>query len=250
MDRDFKKKFLKGSAATFIGQASSMIFHFISLMILTRVIPKEDFGIYALIIVITNMFIVLSGLGLDVTLVKFLSSNVEKEVKSIFAKIIRLKGVSLVFFVVIFLFIGDLFLPLFDIKLIDYKIYIILLFILGNFRDLFFKVLQAVKHFKKYAFLQITSAFSRILLILYFYLQADLNLFTLVLVEVSTVIIVLLVGLILIPFNTLMDKNLKTRNSFGTNFLYSLLPPFVIPYSLLAFSDNYYLEISRDMDSL
>ena len=84
MDKKFKEKFLKGSAATFIGQASSMVFHFVSIMILTRVIPRADFGIYALILVINNMFLILSSMGLDVTLVKFISSDSEDDKGSVF----------------------------------------------------------------------------------------------------------------------------------------------------------------------
>ena len=142
MDKKFKEKFLRGSAATSFGQAFSMVFHFVSTMILTRVIPKADFGIYALILVINNMFVILSTMGLDVTLVKFISSDSKDEKKSVFTKILTIKFVSLFFFVTVFLVSGKFFLPLFDVKILDFLYYIPILFFLGSLRDLLFKVLD------------------------------------------------------------------------------------------------------------
>ena len=67
MDKQFKSKFLKGSFTTAIGTVSSMGFHFLSIMIMTRYLPKEEFGLYILIIAIVNFFNLFCGLGLDLT---------------------------------------------------------------------------------------------------------------------------------------------------------------------------------------
>jgi len=186
MDKKFKEKFLRKSAATFIGQAASMAFHFVSIMILTRVISKEDFGIYALILVINNLFLILSSMGLDVTLVKFISSDSDGKKKSVFTRIVSLKILSLLFFVVLFLFAGELFLPYIDKKILDFLYYIPIIFFLGSFRDLFFRVLQGLNFFKRYAITQVVSASSRLLLIVFFLLQGNLNLDNLIFVEIFT----------------------------------------------------------------
>lgn len=205
MDKSFKKKFLKSSAATALGQGSSILFHFASIMILTRVLTKADFGIYALILVINNLFLILSGLGLDVTLVKFISSGTEEARRSVFTKILLMKLLSLSFFVILFLLAGNLFLPWFDTRITDYLLFIPILFFLGSFRDLFFKVLQGLNYFKKFAITQIISAISRLLLIVYFYLQGNINLDSIILIEILTVIMVLLTEFIFVPFGSLFN---------------------------------------------
>ncbi len=209
MDKKFKEKFLKGSAATSIGQASSMAFHFISVMILTRVIPKEDFGIYALILVINNMFLILSSMGLDVTLVKFIASDSKEEKKSVFTRILSLKFLSLLFFVIIFLLTGKFFIPLIHERILDFLFLIPVLFILGNFRDLFFKVLQGFNYFKKFAITQVASAVSRLLLIVLFLQLGKLNLDNLIFIEIFSTGIVLVVLMFLVPYKLMVDKNSK-----------------------------------------
>ncbi|MHA1988849.1 MAG: oligosaccharide flippase family protein, partial [Promethearchaeota archaeon] len=236
-----------------IGQASSMVFHFVSIMILTRALSKVDFGVYALILVINNLFLILSGLGLDVTLVKYISSNKKEERSSVFTKILYTKILSLSFFTTLFIFTGNLFLPFFSEKIIDYIFFIPILFFLGSFRDLFFKVLQGLNYFKKYAATQIVSAMTRFLLIAYIYLQGNLNLNTLILVEILTVIVVLLTELKLVPFKLLVDKKVKkmniksimnfafpiyVNNIFG--FMYSRINLVIIGALLMPVSVAYY----------
>ena len=50
MDEQFKKSFLKGSAAASIGTVGAMVCQFISIIMLTRFVTKDDFGIYILIL--------------------------------------------------------------------------------------------------------------------------------------------------------------------------------------------------------
>jgi len=61
MDKNLKKNILKGSAATSIGTVTGMIFQFVTVMIMARYVPKDDFGIYVLVMVIVNMFNLLGG---------------------------------------------------------------------------------------------------------------------------------------------------------------------------------------------
>ncbi len=253
MDKKFKEKFLRGSAATSIGQASSMVFHFVSIMILTRVIPRADFGIYALILVINNMFLILSSMGLDVTLVKFISSDSEEDKGSVFIKILLLKLLSLLFFVTVFLIAGKFFLPLFDEKILEFLFFIPILFFLGSFRDLFFKVLQGLSYFKKYALTQIVSAVSRLLLIIVFLTQEQLNLGNLIFLEIFTAGAVLIVLLFLVPFKLIVHREMnnvgfKTILNFSIpiyfnnmfSFLYGRVNLFIIGALMNPVSVAYY----------
>ncbi len=206
MSKGFKEKFLKNSILSAVGQGLSMIFHFASIMILTRVISKSDFGIYTLIFVISYLLLVLSGLGLDTTLVKFISTEKEEARNSIFTNIFVIKILSLTFFTSLFFLTSQLFLPLFDAKIADFLIYIAILAILGSFRDLLFRVLQSLNLFKKHAITQIISAMSRFLLIIYFYLHVTLNLDNLILIEIITIIVTLITEFIFIPLNRLITK--------------------------------------------
>jgi O-antigen/teichoic acid export membrane protein len=174
MDKNFKKKFLKGSAATSVGQASSMVFHFLSIMLLTRVIPKADFGMYALILVITHQFISFCGFGLETTLVKFISSDSKEENNNIFFNILKLRIFSTLFFVAVFYFTYQLFIPYFDVRIISYTIFIIFIFFFGSFTDLMY-----------------------------------MDLTNLIFIEMSTVMITLAFQLALTPWKTLSGQDGK-----------------------------------------
>lgn len=54
MDKSFKRDFIKGSAAASMGTVVAMVFQFLSIVIITRYVTKEEFGIYVLIIVIST----------------------------------------------------------------------------------------------------------------------------------------------------------------------------------------------------
>jgi O-antigen/teichoic acid export membrane protein len=209
MDKNFKKKFLKGSAATSVGQASSMVFHFLSIMLLTRVIPKADFGMYALILVITHQFISFCGFGLETTLVKFISSDSKEENNNIFFNILKLRIFSTLFFVAVFYFTYQLFIPYFDVRIISYTIFIIFIFFFGSFTDLMYRVFQGLNLFWKYAIIQTSSAIIRVLLILFYFLNDTLDLTNLIFIEMYTVMITLAFQLALTPWKTLSGQDGK-----------------------------------------
>ncbi|MCZ7616681.1 MAG: oligosaccharide flippase family protein [Ignavibacteriaceae bacterium] len=73
MDKSFKRDFIKGSAAASMGTVVAMVFQFLSIVIITRYVTKEEFGIYVLIIVISTFIDTVSSLALEQSLVKFIS---------------------------------------------------------------------------------------------------------------------------------------------------------------------------------
>jgi len=228
MDKNFKKKFLKGSAATSVGQASSMVFHFVSIMLLTRVIPKADFGIYALLLVIMHQFISFCGFGLETTLVKFISSDSKEENNNIFFNILKLRIFTTLFFVAVFYFTNQLFIPYFDVRIISYANYIIVLFFFGSFTDLMYRVFQGLNLFWKFAFTQISSAIIRVLFIVFYYFRGSLDLTNLIFIEMYTVMITLAVQLVLTPWKTLSGHDAKSKNKKGFVYLITFTFRFIL----------------------
>ena len=83
MDRKFKQNFIKGSAAASSGQIASMIFHFFSITMLARSMQVKEFGLYSLILAIVYLFNTIGSFGLEITLVKFITTDDDDEKKQI-----------------------------------------------------------------------------------------------------------------------------------------------------------------------
>ncbi len=187
MDKNFIAKFLKGSAFSSMGTVFTIVFHFLSIKILAVHMSETAFGIYSIIIVVSHGFQILSGLGLNLTLVKHLSGEIEGDkpaaVSAIFlARFFQLTVVSLLVFA-----FGHLFLPrFFDEGITAYIIFIPIIFALASFRDLLFHLLQGIQKFNRYAFINIFSAAIRLGAIFYFSYTGNLTVDKLVWVEIIT----------------------------------------------------------------
>ncbi|MDP4117129.1 MAG: oligosaccharide flippase family protein [Bacteroidota bacterium] len=201
----FKKDFLKGSAAATIGTVSSMFFHFFSIMLLTRNIGKSDLGIYVLLLAMVNFFNILSSWGLNITLVKFISSVDKQQNKAALRAILNLRVVLLVILTVLFYFFSDLILPLFSLKKETFVFWIPLLFITASYKDLFFNVLQGLNEYKKYSIVQVISAAFRVVVIILFLYLNNLTLANLIYIEVFTSLVSVGVQLMIVPFRKLID---------------------------------------------
>jgi O-antigen/teichoic acid export membrane protein len=205
MDSKFKKNFLKGSAAATIGTVASMFFHFLSIMLLTRNVEKNEFGIYVIILVIVNLSIIVSGFGLNVTLVKFITGKSEKDNYAAFRAVMVLRIWYLLFWCLVFYLLKDLILPLFELGPNQYVFYIIILFAASNFRDLFFNLLQGLRFYRKYASVQVISAAVRVATI-YTFLQFDiLTLSNLIFIEIITTVFSLIIQLFIIPVKRMLS---------------------------------------------
>lgn len=200
MDKNFIAKFLKGSAFSSMGTVFTIVFHFLSIKILAVHMSETAFGIYSIIIVISHGFQILSGLGLNLTLVKHLSGEIEGDkpaaVSAIFlARLVQLAIVSLLVFT-----FGHLFLPrFFDEGISAYIIFIPVIFALASFRDLLFHLLQGIQKFNRYAFINIFSAAIRLSAIFYFSYTGGLTVDKLVWVEIITYGVSVVVLLIYAP---------------------------------------------------
>jgi O-antigen/teichoic acid export membrane protein len=205
MDQLFKRNFLKGSTAATIGTVSTMVFHFGSLMLLTRYLSKDEFGIYALILVIVYLFSIIGGFGLEYTLVKFISTDKKEDQKSVLVPIFILRGLSLLVVSIVFILSGRFILHFFDVRITQYIIYIPILFIILSFRDLLFNLLQALNLFRKLAVIQTASAALRLVMIFVYLFLHKLNLQNLIFVEISSSVLALLLQILTTPMKALLD---------------------------------------------
>lgn len=204
MDKNFRSNFIKGSAATSVGTMFSIVFHFLSIMIMTRYISKDDFGIYTIIIAIAYLFNLLGGLGLDITIVKFISSENADDRKKYFFPIIVMRFIQLLLMFIIFYSIGHVIGKLFNVQIDQFIFVIPILFFLTSFRELFNRLLQGLKLFKKYAIVQIVSAIFRISILLLFLKINKLNLVNLINIEIIVTVFALIIQLIAAPLKSLI----------------------------------------------
>lgn len=221
MDKQFKKNILKGSASTSVGTIASMIFQFLSVMIMTRYVSKEDFGIYVLIIVAVNFFNLLGGLGLELTMVKWIASGKEEERNYILYPVLRLRALSLIFIGALFFFTGKLLLSIYDPRLIKYIPLIVGIFIFANFRDLFYNLLQGLNRFIHYASVNIISAIFRFTVVLVVALLNKLNIETLIYLELLFTVVSVILQSVVIPFKKLLNKP-KTSETYKRIIKFSL----------------------------
>ncbi len=199
MDKSFKLNFIKGSAAASIGTIVSICFHFVSFMILTRTLEKHDLGIYVLILAVIQLVSLLSGLGLEISVVKFLAGE-ESEIKNVLFPILILKTILLVLAAALFYAGGRLTLYLFGEEIAGYFIIIPVIFISTGLRDLFYNILQGLNYFKKYAIAQSTTAVLRVAMIIFIVLRKDLTLLNLIYIELFTTAGSAIIQAFLIPF--------------------------------------------------
>lgn len=214
MDKEFKEGLFKSSAATSLGSGASIIFHFISVMILTRHLSKDDFGIYILILVIVNLFNLLGGFGLELTLVKFIASAKDDK-SAYFIPVSYLRALQLLFFGVLFFLFGDLLTPFFDVRINQFILLIPILFFLSSFRDLYYNLLQGLSLFRKYASVQVISAVARVILIVAYLFLNKLTLASLILLEVIVTFLTVVYQFYSIPIKELVsfkfDKQVYKR---------------------------------------
>lgn len=218
MDNKFINKFLKGSAFSSIGTLVTIIVHFLSIKVLAF-IPQEDFGTYTYIVVISHGFQILSGLGLNLTLVKHLTDKIELLDRKVISAIFAARSLQIIFLGIVVYAAGHLFLPrLTDESITPFIIFIPLIFGLASVRDLMFHLLQGLQRFNQYAYINVFSAVVRLCTILFFAYIEQLTIANLIWVEVITYGVSLLVLLIVAPLSKMFtihfDKE-AFRKIFG-----------------------------------
>ena len=200
MDKRYISNFLKGLASSSFGSGISIAMHFVSIMIIVKQVPKDEFGLYILILAITNFLRILSGLGLDLTLVKFIAGAEEnQERQKIFTSILAIRLLTIIGVCGLIWAGGHIAAEAYQPALAEYVIYLPLLFAVMGTRELVFHLFQALRFFKKYAIVQVCSAIAKLLLILALMSQGELSLLTLIYVEIITLTASFILQIFLLP---------------------------------------------------
>ena len=188
MERRFKAKLLRGSAVTAAGTVLMLVVHFVSLKVLAKWVPLEEFGIFSLLIVINQACQVVSGLGLHLTLVKNLSAAVDHQRKQQVVTIVFLaRTVQLVLISLFVVALGQITLPrLFGQEIKEFILFLPVMFCLGSFRDLLFAFLEGRQRYQWHATLKVVSAVTRLAAILVLNHFRLLGVLELVWVEIIT----------------------------------------------------------------
>jgi O-antigen/teichoic acid export membrane protein len=221
MDNKIKRNILKGSAATSIGSMSSLFFQFFVVALMARFVTKEEFGIYALIIVVVNFFNLIGGLGLELTLVKLIAGRKTEEKQNFLSPVLKLRFFALTLLSIVFFVGGKTILHLFDDKLYNYIMYIPIIFFLANFRDLFYNLLQGLCYFKHYAIINVSSSLFRLVLLVTSSLFVKIDLDILMYIEILSTLMPLVHQILVIPFKEL-TKDKPVRETYKTIANYSL----------------------------
>jgi O-antigen/teichoic acid export membrane protein len=200
MDKNLRANILKGSAATSIGTITGMVFQFLTVMVMTRYVSKDDLGIYVLVIVIVNMFNLLGGFGVELTMVKFIASKKKEESHDVLFPVLVVRTLGSFIFSIVFILTGRYIMHLFDDRIYNYIWYILAIFILANYRDLFYNLMQGLNQFKQYSIVNVTSSAFRIFVMVIFLLFGKLNIKILLIIEILSTGQPLIHQLFVIPF--------------------------------------------------
>lgn len=165
MEKGFVRALIKDSALTSVGAAFTVFFHFLSIVILSRYLGKNPLGLYFLIMAVCHVLTVISGLGLDLTLVKFLSAEGSGEPGQAFWPILTIRLILGGFLVTGLALGGESLAAIINTEMTDYVFLMAVIFFLGSMRDLLYHTLQGLRRFRAYAVIQTSSAFLRVLLI-------------------------------------------------------------------------------------
>jgi O-antigen/teichoic acid export membrane protein len=235
MDKNFVKKFLKGSVAITIGQFSAIVFHFLTITFMARYATKEALGLYFLILAVANGGKILASLGLDLTFVKYLVSEEPDVQQQTFAVIIWTRLLVFSLMAVLFYILGSALLGYFSMDIVPYRLTLPLLFALMSFRELFFYIMQGLQQYRMYATVQTISAAFKLLLVVL--LRDTLTLDVMLATEFAMLIVSLVIQLWLVPLKTLGTRNMLFQRSILTKVFRFGFPLYIS--SMITYISNF-----------
>lgn len=207
MDKHFTLNLFRGLASTSFGSVATLGFHFLSILLMARYVSKDVLGAYFLAFAVVQVLGIISGLGLDLTLAKSLSGADKHLQQDAVASIVAVRFISVTSVGLIFYAAGRFILPVFDTRLSDYIMLIIVFFALASSRDLFLRLMQGMQQFKEYAVVEIVSAVMRVILIITFHDRLSLQ--SLLYIEIVSQLVEVLLQLF---FTRTLLLSLSRRN--------------------------------------
>ncbi len=246
MNKNFITQFLKGSISASAGTLITVAFHFLSITIMTRYISPEMLGLYFLIIATASFLKIVGNLGMDLTLVKYLTEKEGDEKQEAVTIILIVRFIVLALFSIILYFGSSLILPLLGEGLEPYVILIPLIFIGHSLREFFLFMLQGLQRFAYYAMIQAVSSVVKFGLIFLFRNELTVN--ALLYVELIMLGVSIVIELWIINFKELGLYDLRfSKGTFKKVFTFGF--PLYYTSLLVAgygkssvFLINYYLS--------
>jgi O-antigen/teichoic acid export membrane protein len=169
-------RFLSGTLSTGIGSMFVIISGFAGLMLITRWVPAEEYGVFVLVQLIVSFMVGLTDLGLSLTVTQFIASNEDKAEKSLIlnTSIIFRVAAALIGSVLALLGKQVLF-DFFGASLYtDLLFYVPILILIESLIQLYQSVLEGLFQFKNIAlvdfFISVTSFLSLLILVGHFQL--------------------------------------------------------------------------------
>ncbi|TWT93635.1 oligosaccharide flippase family protein [Neorhodopirellula pilleata] len=188
MNGEFKSKLLRGSTFSMAGTVLMLAVHFLSMKILAERMPVEEFGLFVIVQVISQGLVVVSGMGMALTLVKNISGDADRSQQDeIVTSVVLVRSLLLVLLTILVASVGGPVLAyLFGADLAEFVLFLPAMFGLAIFRETLFNILQGRQQFHWYAGTKVLSALTRLWAIIWLSHIGRLEVHELVWVEIIT----------------------------------------------------------------
>lgn len=191
-----------------------------STILITHNFPSEVFGVYTLILVVITFLGMVSTLGIETSVPRFIAAAADEASKEQFLSGIIFLRVALIFVTGILAWFGTPVLTkLFGQSLLPkFMLYALLLFALESFRGLLRSVLQGCFNFSKIGISDLILSLSNIILLIGFIFGTDRNVYVLILIKALSSISAIIFAYLAIPIRkrlTFSPKVAKNVIGFG-----------------------------------
>ncbi|HEX9859655.1 MAG TPA: flippase [Nitrospirota bacterium] len=156
MNDGFVSRFLKGVLSTGIGTMASVLLGFLNVVIAVRIVPKDEFGAYVLLLVMVSFFTMAADMGLSVSTTRFIAGGGPASREDTAGTMLSFKvAATLIVSLAVALSTGVAGRIFGSDLLPDLLVYIPLLFLLESLNSFLTSVMQGLHYYKKLAVAQI-----------------------------------------------------------------------------------------------
>ncbi|MEM7295446.1 MAG: oligosaccharide flippase family protein [Pseudomonadota bacterium] len=209
---------LRASGATSGSTALSILFHFVGIMLIARLVEKEVFGAYILILAVVQGVKVFAGFGLDLTLTHHLAGEWQPSRAALFMRVLWLRLLGLMLVSVSLLAVAE-WLSLLDVRLRDHLGYLLAIAFVGSGRELLLAALQGMLEFRHYAYSMVLPAALRLICVTLLFAVGLGDLVALLRVELAVLVASLIFMLCMPPIRQMLDHS-RTNRDLTLRLLY------------------------------
>jgi len=203
LDRGAVGRMLHGSGVSSVATGLGLLCHLATITLIARLVEKEVFGTYILILAAAQGAKVLGGLGLDLTLTRRLASDAPPTRPTSFACVAVLRALGLVAICLLLVMAGAR-LSWLDVSLPAQVGYLVAITVVGSGRELLLSALQGMFEFGLYAYGLVLPAVLRLAGVGLLYATGRGDLTDLLRLEVAVLMVALLAMLGVAPIRRLL----------------------------------------------